>query len=161
MSTDYKTLRRLTGGCTPQEVIFVTEYIKDFDERRAATIAGYEPDTGYSLKEKVRIKNLVASSVEKRLEYSVLDVDAEWVLKRAVENYYLALQKGNVTASNTVLGLIGKLTQVDAFAADKTVVSTDNEVMARLVRGRKRLVDNTAEDGEEGEEGEEGEVNFM
>ena len=56
-----------------------------------------------------------------------------------VDNHRIARQQGNITASNTALNMVGKHKRVDAFAADKIKVSTDADVMDRLVAARHRL----------------------
>ena len=128
-----------------RQASFVVEYIKDFAARRAAQASGYAPDTGYKLLEKPEIKAAIQDIIANRLEHNL--VDAEWCLNEAVDNHFLARQSGNITASNTALGLIMKHTLVDAFASDKMNlnVHADKQVMEKLQRGRKR-----ASGGDEG-----------
>ena len=130
------TVTHLTG-LKPKEANFVIEYCKDFDARRAARSSGYEPDTGYQLLKKEPIAKCIDHILESRLESS--HIDAEWVLMEAVDNHLIARQQGNISASNTSLGLVAKHKMVDAFAAEKVEVHSDQEVMDRLMRGRARL----------------------
>jgi len=66
----------------------------------------------------------------------------------AVDNHLIARQQGNISASNTSLGIVAKHTFVDAFAAEKVEVSSDKEVMERLMRGRNRLKEEEKPDDE-------------
>jgi phage terminase small subunit len=141
-------VRRITiaelAGLTPQEANFVIEYCKDFSARRAAEASGYAADSGYQIKD----KPLVAAAIEKvlvqRLESS--HIDAEWVLMEAVDNHMIARQAGNVSASNTALGMVMKHKFVEAMAAEKVDVYDDRDVMERLLRGRKRMNDDEGDE---------------
>ena len=123
---------------TPKEANFVIEYTKDFDARRAATASGYAPDTGYQMLNKEQIGVAIDRILQQRLDNC--HITAEWLLMEAVDNHTIARQNGNISASNTALGLIGKHIHVDAFAKDKVdlTVNTSKEVMERLLRGRRR-----------------------
>lgn len=133
-------VKRITAseltGLPDKEVGFVIEYVKDFDARRAAEASGYHPDHGYNLIEKVEIQAAVARIQADRLDAS--NIDAEWLLMEAVDNHKIARQRGKLSASNTALNLIARHVFVDAFAAEKIEVSSDKEVMERLLRARKR-----------------------
>lgn len=121
----------------PNEAVFVIEFIKDFDARRAATCAGYVPDSGYAVRDRPHVQEAIAYHLQRRLNSS--DIDAEWVMMELVDNHLIARQNGNITASNTALGLLCKHKVVDAFAADKIVTTDNKDIMERLLRGRKRL----------------------
>lgn len=124
---------------SPKHFSFAIEYAKDFNARRAAIVTGYEADTGYSIAKREDVLQCVSVIVGHRLEAS--HIDAEWVLMEAVDNHLLARQNGNITASNTALGLIAKHTMVDALASDKLNLNVqgDRLVMERLMRARKRM----------------------
>lgn len=134
-------------GLKPSYASFVVEYVKDCSARRAAEASGYDPDYGSVLLKKPEIKEVVHNILAKRLETT--HIDAEWVLMEAVDNHQIARQTGNITASNTALGLVAKHTMVDAFAADKIEVNSDKEVMDRLLRGRKRVAGTEETEDEE------------
>lgn len=119
-----------------KEAAFVIEYVRDMNPTRAATVVGLSPEYGHQLKKKPEIETAVQLILKRRLEDS--DIDAEWLLYELVDNHLLARQVGNLSASNTALSTIGKLALVDAFAAEKVTIKTDEEVMARLIRGRER-----------------------
>ena len=135
------TTRELTG-LTDRKATFVIEYVKDWATERAAEAAGYARSYGSTLKDMPDVIEAVRRILDARLEYS--NIDAEWVMYQAVDNHYLARQQGNITASNTALALVGKNVIVDAFAADKVQINSDDEVMARLIRGRKRNSDDVS-----------------
>lgn len=128
----------------PKEAMFVVEYIKDFAPRRAAEASGYSADTGYRLLDKPEISRAIEHIIQQRLE--VNQIDADWLLNEMVDNHMIARQQGNITASNTALNMVGKHKRVDAFAADKIKVSTDADVVDRLVLARKRLAKRDDED---------------
>jgi len=131
------------AGLSHQEAQFVIEYTKDWDARRAAKAAGYAAETGYTLRDKPNVAAAIQRVISQRLDAS--QIDAEWVLMEAVDNHYIARQKGNISASNTALTLVAKHVFVDAFAAEKVEVNSDKEVMERLLRGRKRMHGDTDE----------------
>lgn len=137
------TVAELTG-LKPKEANFVIEYTKDFSPRRAAEASGYQPDTGYQLLHREPIAEAIDKILESRLDAS--HIDAEWVLMEAVDNHMIARQQGNISASNTALGICAKHKMVDAFAAEKIEVNSDKEIMDRLLRGRKRLKDKDGTD---------------
>ena len=140
MSRARKIITADMHGLKPNELNFVIEYCKDFSARRAAEASGYAPDTGYSIKEKPHIAAAIQKVLNSRLDAS--HIDAEWVLMEAVDNHMIARQTGNISASNTALNLVAKHTFVDAYAAEKVEVSSDADVMARLLRGRERAKKN-------------------
>lgn len=139
-------------GLPPKKANFVIEYCKDFHPRRAAEASGYGGDNGYALLKEEPVAVAIDKILESRLEAS--HIDAEWVLMEAVDNHLIARQSGNISASNTSLGIVAKHKMVDAFAAEKIEVTSDREIMERLQRGRKRL-------NEENDDTVEDEVSFL
>lgn len=123
-------------GLDVQRQVFVMEYCKDFAARRAAEAAGFAPDTGYKLLKEPQIEVTIARIIAARAEKA--EIDAEWLLYEAVDNHYLARQQGNIASSNAALNLIAKHSAVDALAADRVQLIDDDEVMERLVAGRRR-----------------------
>lgn len=121
----------------PKKACFVVEYMKDLAPRRAAEASGYASDYGYKLLDDPEISAAIERILIKRLEDNMIDTD--WLLYEMVDNHRIARQQGNITASNTALNMVGKHKRVDAFAADKIKVSTDADVMDRLVAARHRL----------------------
>ena len=119
--------------------VFVQEYCKDFNERRAASVAGFEPSTGYQLKERDDVKLAIKAILTAREKES--EVDAEWIRQQGVDNHWLARQQGKISDSNAALTLVAKLNGVDAFAAHKVEVKSDQEIVDRLIRARERTGD--------------------
>jgi len=126
------------GGMTlsPEHAMFVVEYSKDFNARRAAKAAGFAADTGIALRERDDIKTALAYIIGERQKDA--NIDAEWVMYELVDNHMIARQMGNINASNTALGQLAKFNTVDAFAADKVIIQGDKEIVERLMRARNR-----------------------
>jgi len=131
-------------GLSPKHAAFVIEYMKDFNARRAATASGFEPDTGYVILARDDVASVVDHILQQRLEVAM--IDADWLLYEMVDNHLLARQQDNIPASNNALSMVGKHKRVDAFAAEKLKVSTDADVVDRLVAGRMRVKSMTSED---------------
>ena len=120
---------------------FVIEYSRDYDVTRAAQAVGISYSTGCDwIKNDPCVALALNNILESRLESS--HIDAEWLLYELVDNHRIARERGNISASNTALSTIAKLAAVDAFAAEKTIVASDQDVMDRLMRGRSRMRDN-------------------
>lgn len=119
-----------------KEALFVIEYIKDGGVQRASEISGFSPETGYRYLKQENIQNAITSIMQFRIEDAL--IDADWHLGELVDNHMIARQQGKIAASNAALLQIGKHKRVDAFAADKIKVSTDADVVDRLVAARKR-----------------------
>lgn len=130
------TVKDITG-LEPQEQVFVLEYTKDFNARRAARAAGYPASEGVNIREKPHVKAAIQVVLNRRIEMS--EIDAEWILMEAVDNVLIAKQLGKISASNTALGLLAKLSSIDAFAADKIIVEGDEVITERMRRARDRM----------------------
>ena len=128
----------------PQKANFVVEYVKDFSARRAAEASGFAGDSGYTIREQPEVSAAIELIIQQRLDANM--IDADWILYEMVDNHMIARQQGNITASNTALSMVAKHKRVDAFAADKIMVSTDADVMDRLIAGRQRMNRMNAED---------------
>ena len=145
------TVKDLTG-LDAKYFNFVIEYCKDFSARRAAEASGFQPDSGHGILQREDVQAVLVKILQDRLEAS--HIDAEWVLMEAVDNHRLARQQGNIPASNNALNLVAKHTFVDAYAAEKVDVTSDKDVMERLMRGRKRMkqADSSSGDENQGDE---------
>ena len=127
-------------GLSEQQILFLIEYMKDFNAFRAAEAAQYaDPAYGHTLLKQEAMARAVGIQLKRRLDDAA--IDAAWVLDEMVDNHYLARQAGDLKASNTALQAIGKLATVDAFAADKVVVTDDEKMRERLERGRQRVAE--------------------
>jgi hypothetical protein len=123
-------------GLKPQYSAFIVEYMKDRAAGRSAEAVGYNREYGSKLLAMPEVKSIIDRLTLERMHLSGIDV--EWLLHEMVDNHYLARQQGKLSASNTILMGIGKHIYVDAFAAEKVVMSSDIEIKERLLRGRKR-----------------------
>lgn len=115
---------------------FIVEFSKDWNEHRAARASGIDPMQVHELLSKPEVDRCLQMLMEYRLERS--HIDAEWLLMELVDNHGIARQSGNIGASNSALNLIAKHAGVDAFAAEKVEIASDEEIRARLLRARKR-----------------------
>lgn len=133
-----RRIPRDTIALSPKEATFVLEYVKDSNARRAAEAIGLDPDSGHAYKKRANVSDAIYMIVQKTMEEAV--IDSQWVLNELVDNHMLARYANNLPASNSALGMVMKHTEVDAIASDKMNVNVtgDKEVMARLLRGRKR-----------------------
>lgn len=118
----------------PRYKRFVLEYLKDMNERRAAVICGFNPDEVDAVFEEPGVRELINANLDRRMDLA--NIDAAWLLQEMIENHYLARQEGKLSASNQILSVIGKHTQIDAFAAERVEVKTDSDLKERLKRGR-------------------------
>jgi len=135
------------GTLSARRAIFVVELCRDFAVRRAAECVGRSAEWGYSLMNNdEQVQAAILGIVKERQKSS--DIDADWLLKEAVANHFIARQMGNVGASNAALLLIARLKQVDALASDKLNVNldVDKEVIKRLNSGRTRAALSGIED---------------
>lgn len=119
-----------------QEFMFVVEYLKDFNQRRAAKAAGYRGIDANELLERPKIGTAINYILQQRLSINLIDTD--WLIQELVDNHLLARQDGKISASTQALTVIGKLASVDAFAAEKVQVTNASDVVERLQRARKR-----------------------
>jgi len=140
MTTTSPALNRFSIGgeqLTMAEYVFVIEYLKDQNQRRAAKVAGkYKIEDQEALFAGERVQRALQSALVKRME--VAQVDGAWLLQQFVENHYIARQQDKLNASNQALLSIGKLATVDAFAAEKVQVTNATDVVERLQRARAR-----------------------
>lgn len=124
------------AGMDDRHVMFVVEYLKTRKASVAAEAVGYSPDHGHKLMQLPDVQLAVTHALANF--YLEAQIDAEWVLREAVDNHYLCRQMGNLAGSNQALNLIAKHAQVDAFAAEKIELASDEQIRERLVRARMR-----------------------
>jgi hypothetical protein len=115
---------------------FVIEYCKDTDARRAATASGLPADDGYKIRDELDVATAIQRVLQSHL--SLQDITPEWLLQEFYYNHLLARQRGNISASNQCLNLIAKHASVDAYAAEKVKMTTDQDTVDRLMRERRR-----------------------
>ncbi len=147
---------------TPKQQRFVDEYLIDLNATQAAIRAGYSRNSARQMGAENLSKPSIAFAVaEAKRERSVTTkIDAEWVLKQAVELHRRCMQeikpvrnpktgkqqyddegnalfKFNAAAASRALELVGKHVDVGAFK-DRLEVSTEISLTERIQRGRDR-----------------------
>lgn len=141
-------------GMDTKHVMFVIEYLRNGHKATAASEhIGFAPDTGHKLLQRDDVQKAITVAL---LEMYNAEIDAAWLLKEAVNNHYVARQMGNLPASNAALNLIAKHASVDAFAAEKLELASNEQIRERLARARKRR-----EARDHDQEDEATEISFM
>jgi len=100
---------------TPKQAEFVKEYLKDLNATRAAERAGFKNPNTYAAEMMARheIKAAIAAEMAKRAEK--LDIDAEWVLRNAIDLHGRCKAEADRSNERQTLDLIGKHINVQAF----------------------------------------------
>lgn len=146
-----------TKKLNPKQQLFVEEFLIDLNATQAAIRAGYSKKTagqvGFENLKKPQIAAAVAKAKQDRSE--AIKIDAEWVLKQAVELHQRcmaqirpvlnpktrkqvydddgnALFKFNASAANRALELVGKHVSVAAFK--ERVEHSSGQSMAERIR---------------------------
>lgn len=100
-----------------KQKLFVAEYLVDLNATQAAIRAGYSKHTameqGCRLLKHPGVSAALAVAMEKRVEQ--VEIDAAWVLKRAVELHDAAMIEKAFAAAKGALELVGKHIDVQAF----------------------------------------------
>lgn len=114
----------------PQHEIFCLEYLKDFNASRAYRDAGYSENgarqSAFRLLTHADVQARLTGLIKRRAEK--VQVSAEWVLEKLVENTEGALQEGERVAANGSLKLLGQ--HIGMF---ETRVNLRGEVEVRQV----------------------------
>ncbi len=149
-----------TKTLTPKQHRFVEEYLIDLNATQAAIRAGYSKKTARAIASenlaKPNIQEAVAKAKRERSEAT--KIDAEWVLKQAVELYQRCMQEikpaknpktgkqiydgegnalftFNAAAANRALEMIGKHVEVAAFK--ERVEFSNGNTMAERIKAAK------------------------
>ena len=157
----------MTDKLTPKQQAFVEEYMIDLNATQAAIRAGYSPRTaevqGPRLLGNVRVSAAIAELKEARSER--LQIDADWVLRRAVEVYRRVTQeirpaldrngqqlyddggsplyKFDAAAALRALELVGRHVEVGAF---EERVSVTHGLVERIIGAQHRVAGEKVED---------------
>ena len=82
-----KCVAKKKDELNPKQRLFVAEYLKDFNGKRAAIAAGYEPNwaqiTASRMLTMVKVKAAVNKAKAERIER--IEIDSDWVLNRLVD----------------------------------------------------------------------------
>lgn len=96
---------------------FVKEYLIDLNATQAAIRVGYSAKTAYSqgqrLLKHVEVSEALATAKEERSQR--VQVDADWVLQKAVELHQRCVADDDKTNERQTLDLIGKHVDVGAY----------------------------------------------
>lgn len=126
-------------GLDFKRAAFVLHYSVNRDPRDAAEHAGFRAEYGY----KLLAEPLVQAALDRVLEnfYKEAQVDAEWVLAEYKDLYFRTREKGENSNAIKCLDGISKNRLVDSLATSRTDINltTDEELIARITRGRRRV----------------------
>ena len=146
------TVEEMTGGLTEHVCLFIYEYVKDFNVLAAAERCSIHPDEGRELLARDDVQ--AAIQAVQRTRDHVAEIDDQWLLLELVDNHRLARQQGKIGVSNNALVTIGKLARVDAFAAEKVMQVSDEQIVERLARARQRADERLQSESTEGTDSE-------
>ena len=157
---------------TPKQERFVDEYMVDLNGAAAARRAGYSEKTARQIGDENLAKPVIAAAIAaaKHARSEATKIDAEWVLKQAVELHLRCMQEikpalhpktrrqlkdeegnllftFNAAAASRALELIGKHVDIGAFK-DKLEISSGMSLVERLQQGRARVRKSRVIDGE-------------
>ena len=152
-----------TRNLTPKQLRFIDEYLIDLNATQAAIRAGYSKNSARQIGVENLSKPVFAAALAKakRERSEATKIDAEWVLKQAVELHRRCMQEirpvrnpktgkqlydddgnalftFNATAANRALELIGKHVDIGAFK-ERVEVSSGFSMVERLHAGRARV----------------------
>ena len=158
---------------TPKQQRFVDEYLIDLNATQGAIRAGYSRNCAGQIGEENLKKPQIAAAVAKakRDRSLATKIDAEWVLRQAVELHQRCMQeirpvrnpktgkqqyddegnalfKFNAAAANRALEIIGKHTEIGCFKDRFEVSNGGISLVERLERGRERARMERVEDTE-------------
>ena len=95
-----------------QSIIFVSEYLKDFNGRQAAIRAGYSPQsaekTAYRLLKEPSIKELVAEQIRAKVARS--SVTSDWIISQLKHEALFSGEGFSHGARVTALATLAKVT---------------------------------------------------
>ena len=148
---------------TPKQNRFVEEYLIDLNATKSASRAGYSEKTARQIGSENLSKPAIQEAIAraKRDRSEATKIDAEWVLKQAVELHRRCMQEikpalhpksrrqlkddsgnllftFNAAAANRSLELVGKHVSVAAFNKDRLEISGKISLVERLQAGRDR-----------------------
>ncbi len=162
----------MNTNLTPKQQLFVEEYLMDLNATQAAIRAGYSRNSARQMGAENLSKPVIAAAVAeaKRERSEATKIDAEWVLKQAVELHRRCMQeikpvrnpktgkqqydddgnavfKFNAAAANRALELVGKHVDIGAFK-EHVEVSGGPSLVERIQAGRDRARMERVIDGE-------------
>jgi phage terminase small subunit len=126
---------------TEKQRRFVDEYLVDMNATQAATRAGYSAKTAYSIGQENLKKPEIAAAIAERQQVvsNKLELSAEWVLERLVENVDRALRAVAVTATEG--------TPTGEYKYEGNVANRALELIGKHLGMFKERVEHTGKDG--------------
>lgn len=138
MSAKNRT-RSVLPGLSAKHSVFVVEYVKDFNARRAAEYSGIDPDRAYDLLKRPDVTAALELCITSA--FHDMGIDAESVMWELWDNHRIARYGGNISASNTALKTLMQHVNIDAMAKQRMEMEVvgDEEMAERLRKGRERV----------------------
>ncbi len=152
----------MNAKLTPKQQRFVEEYLIDLNATQAAIRAGYSRNSARQIGDENLSKPVIAAAVAraKRERSEATKIDAEWVLRQAVELHRRCMQEirpvrnpktgkqlydddgnalftFNAAAASRALELVGKHVDIGAFK-DRLEISSGLSLVERIQAGRAR-----------------------
>ena len=113
----------MAGKLSDKQQTFVNEYLVDLNATQAAIRTGYSEKTakqqGSRMLTNVDVAEAVQKEQEKRLKK--LEIDADWVLKEAIDLYNECRREADRPQANNSLEKVGKHTKIQAWNEKKTL----------------------------------------
>ena len=155
-------LLEMNTKLTPKQERFIDEYLVDLNATQAACRAGYSRNSARQIGQENLSKPVIATAIAaaKKERSEAIQIDAQWVLKQAVELHQRCMQQVkpalhpktrkqmtdddgnalysfNAAAANRALELIGKHVGINAFR-ENVQVNAEMSLIERLQAGRMR-----------------------
>ena len=132
----------MANKLTIKQSLFIKEYLVDLHATNAAKRAGYSEKTAYSqgqrLLKNVEISDAIEAAVKKRADK--IEVNADWVLKEAVNLYNSCVDAEDRNVAGATLKTIGNHVNIQAFNEKRTLDLGEDtlKVMLGQVDGKSK-----------------------
>ena len=117
-----------------KQTAFTSEYLKDLNGAQAAIRAGYSAKSARiqaaQLLTKPNIREKIDAAIDERANRA--RIDADWVIKKLVQNYRKASKAKKFSAVNRALELLGKHLGMFKTTVDLNVKSPPFKVIIHL-----------------------------
>ena len=100
-----------------QEKLFADRYSVDFSQNAAALVSGGTDHNKSAFGTRMMKRPGVQSRITENLRIRCVEIEdkGRWILERAIENMWLAREKGDFAQANKALEIVGRHVQVQAF----------------------------------------------
>lgn len=118
---------------TAKQEMFCKEYLIDLNATQAAIRAGYSEKTAQQVGSENLLKPVISEKIKSAMDKrsKKTEINAEWVLKQAVDMFKICKEAGELNTSKGFLELAGKHCDVNAF---KERVEIDANVQVTEIR---------------------------